>query len=195
MTVPTQFSGYSETIYKVQLSSVTKKVALLVVTNWHRQSKVKQNLWECEMSLLISGVPKYLNKGSKNKILAFLGRRKYGLLNNMENTHINKHGLKNWVTLCVLFFLCQIVNTILERCLRVYYTKTQLHSATCSVCVSFTCAGTERVWRGPTAPQTCRHYTPSEREKGEAPGLQCSGNNSTTCPVMNIQPTWIKTSQ
>lgn len=51
-----------------------------------------------------------------------------------------------------------------------------------SECVCFTCAGRERVWRDPTAPQTCRRYTPSERELAEAPGLQCSGNNSTRVP-------------
>lgn len=59
-----------------------------------------------------------------------------------------------------------------------------------SVCVcvlQLTYADRETVWRGPTAPPTCRRYTPWVREKAATPGLQCWGNNSEVFPVKRIQ--------
>lgn len=68
--------------------------------------------------------------------------------------------------------------------------KNVVHTFILQVCVcvlQLTCADRETVWRGPTAPLTCRRYTPWVREKAATPGLQCWGNNSEVFPVKRIQ--------
>lgn len=83
------------------------------------------------------------------------------------------------ISTCAFCFF--LVGLLTHNCLgEGFYLTTQLNGV--GVCV--TCAGMETVWKDPTAPPTCKHLTPLATEKAAAPGLQCSGNNSTAYPAI-----------